>query len=150
VVNYKRVYRIYQEERLAMRRKKHKRFGAETCVPLVLPTRQNQLWTMDFTRPASERSFRALKLMDGFTREAPRIEVDTSLPRSRVVRMREEVALESRYPEAIQVDNGPEFIRQAVDQWACAHGVALRFIKPGQRVQNAFIESFNEKSGTNA
>jgi integrase-like protein len=56
-----------------------------------------------------------------------------------------EVAQERGYPEAIQVDNGPEFISQAVDQWAYAHGVALHFIEPGQLVQNAFIESFNGK-----
>jgi putative transposase len=147
VVNHKRVYRIYREEGLAVRRKKCKRFRAAARVPLVLPTRENQLWTMDFTRDslANGRPFRTLNLMDGFTRESPRIEVDTSLPGSRVVRMLEEVAQERGYPEAIQVDNGPEFISQAVDQWAYAHGVALHFIEPGQPVQNAFIESFNGK-----
>ena len=120
VVNHKRVYRIYREEGLAMRRKKRKRFRAEARVPLALPTRENQLWTMDFTRDglASGRNFRTLNLMDGFTRESPRIEVDTSLPGSRVVRMLEEVAQQRGYPEAIQVDNGPEFVSQAVDQWA--------------------------------
>src|ERR1035437_1216656 len=81
MVNHKRVYRLYQEEGLAMRRKKRKRFRAEARVPLALPTRENQMWTMDFTRDtlASGRKFRTLNLMDGFTREAPRIEVDTSL-----------------------------------------------------------------------
>jgi putative transposase len=147
VVNHKRVYRIYQEEGLAMRRKKRKRFRSEARVPLVLPTRENRMWTMDFTRDslASGRKFRTLNLMDGFTRQAPRIEVDTSLPGSRVVRMLEEVAQERGYPEAIQVDNGPEFISRAVDQWAYAHSVALHFIEPGKPVQNAFIESFNGK-----
>jgi putative transposase len=147
VVNHKRVCRIYREEGLAMGRKKRKRFRSEARVPLVLPTRENQLWTMDFTRDslASGRLFRTLNLMDGFTRESPRIEVDTSLPGSRVVRMLEEVAQERGYPEAIQVDNGPEFISQVVDQWAYAHDVALHFIEPGKPVQNAFIESFNGK-----
>src|ERR1017187_6109612 len=72
VVNHKRVYRIYREEGLAMRRKKRKRFRAEARVPLVLPTRENQMWTMDFTRDslASGRPFRTLNLMDGSTREA--------------------------------------------------------------------------------
>jgi len=147
VVNHKRVYRIYREEGLAMRQKKRKRFRAEARVPLVLPTRENQLWTMDFTRDslASGRNFRTLNLMDGLTREAPGIEVDTSLPGSRVVRMLDGVAQERGYPEAIQVDNGPEFISREVDQWAYAHGVALHFIEPGKPVQNAFIESFNGK-----
>src|SRR5258708_4750674 len=102
---------------------------------------------MDFTRDtlASGRKFRTLNLMDGYTREAPRIEVDTSLPGLRVVRMLEGVAQQRGYPGAMQVDNGPEFISRAVDQWAYAHGVALHFIDPGKPVQNAFIESFNGK-----
>ncbi len=147
VVNHKRVYRIYREEGLGMRQKKRKRFRAQARVPLVLPTRENQLWTMDFTRDslASGQSFRTLNLMDGLTREAPEIEVDTSLPGSRVVRMLDAVAQERGYPEAIQVDNGPEFLSREVDQWAYAHGVALHFIEPGKPVQNAFIESFNGK-----
>lgn len=146
-VNHKRVYRIYREEGLAMRQRKRKRFRAEARVPLVLPTRADQVWTMDFTRDtlAHGRKFRTLNLMDGFTREAPRIEVDTSLPGLRVVRVLEGVAQERGYPKAIQVDNGPEFISRAVDQWAYAHGVALHFIEPGKPVQNAFIESFNGK-----
>lgn len=145
VVNHKRVYRLYREEGLAMRRRKRKRFRAEARVPLALPTRANQVWTMDFTRDslASGRTFRTLNLMDGYTREAPRIEVDTSLPGLRVVRVLDGVAQERGVPEAIQVDNGPEFISRAVDQWAYAHGVALHFIEPGKPVQNAFIESFN-------
>jgi hypothetical protein len=59
-----------------MRRKKRKRFRAEARVPLVLPTGENKLWTMDFTREtlASGRKFRTLNLMDRFSREAPRID----------------------------------------------------------------------------
>jgi putative transposase len=147
VVNHKRVYRLYREEGLAMGRRKGKRFRAEARVPLVLPTRANQMWTMDFTRDslASGRKFRTLNLMDGYTREALWIEVDTSLPGLRVVQVLEKVAEERGLPEAIQVDNGPEFISRVVDQWAYAHGVALHFIEPGKPVQNAFIESFNGK-----
>ena len=147
VVNHKRVYRLYRDEGLSMRRRKGKRFRTEARVPLVSPARANQMWTMDFTRDslASGRKFRTLNLMDGYTREALCIEVDTSLPGLRVVQVLERVALERGLPEAIQVDNGPEFISQVVDQWAYAHGVALHFIDPGKPVQNAFIESFNGK-----
>ena len=153
-VNHKRVYRLYREEGLAMRPRKRKRFRTEARAPLVLPTRANQVWTMDFTKDelaprgsglASGRKFRTLNLMDGYTREAPAIEVDTSLPGPRVVRVLEQVKQERGVPEAIQVDNGPEFISRAVDQWAFANGVVLHFIEPGKPVQNAFIESFNGK-----
>jgi putative transposase len=141
------VYRLYREEGLAMRRRKGKRFRAAARVPLALPTQANQMWTMDFTRDslASGRKFRTLNLMDGFTREALWIEVDTSLPGVRVVQVLERVAQERGLPKAIQVDNGPEFISRAVDQWAYANDVALHFIDPGKPVQNAFIESFNGK-----
>jgi putative transposase len=147
VVNHKRVYRLYREEGLAMQRRKSKRFRAEARVPLELPARVNQMWTMDFTRDSltSRRKFRTLNLMDGYTREALWIEVDNSLPGLRVVRVLERVAQERGLPEAIQVDNGPEFISRAVDQWAYTNGVALHFIDPGKPVQNAFIESFNGK-----
>jgi len=147
VVNHKQVYRLYREEGLAMRRRKSKRFRAEARVPLVLPTRANQMWTMDFTRDslASGRKFRTLNLMDGYTREALWLKMDTSLPGLRVAQVLERVAQERGLPETIQVDNGPEFISRVVDQWAYANGVALHFIDPGKPVQNAFIESFNGK-----
>ena len=147
VVNHKRVYRLYREERLAMRQRKSRRFRAEARVPLALPTQANQMWTMDFTRDslANGRKFRTLNLMDGYTREALWIEVDTSLPGVRVVQVLERVAQQRGSPTAIQVDNGPEFISRAVDQWAYANDVALHFIEPGKPVQNAFIESFNGK-----
>ena len=147
VVNHKRVHRIYREEGLAMRRKEAKRLRAIARAPLERPTRANQVWTMDFTkdRLASGRSFRTLNLMDGYTREALWIEVDTSLPGERVVRVLEWLKQMRGVPEVIQVDNGPEFVSQAVDQWAFANGVRLHFIEPGKPVQNAFIESFNGK-----
>ena len=107
IVNHKRVYRLYQEEGLAMRRRKGKRLRAQARVPLELPTRTNQMWTMDFTRDslANGRKFRTLNLMDGYTREALWIEVDTSLPGLRVVQVLERVVQERGRPETIQVDN---------------------------------------------
>ena len=87
-VNHKRVYRLYREEGLAMQRRRRKRYRAEARVPLALPTRANEVWTMDYTHDelAGGRKFRTLNLMDGYTREALRIEPDTSLPGLRVVR----------------------------------------------------------------
>jgi len=146
-VNHKRVYRLYSEEGLSVRHRQRKRLKAVARNPLLLPTRPNQVWTMDFTHDnlASGRKFRTLNLMDGFTRQAPRIEVDTSLPGLRVVRVLEQVARQRGYPQAIQVDNGPEFISRVVDQWAFEHHVELHFIAPGKPTQNAHIESFNGK-----
>jgi transposase InsO family protein len=51
--------------------------------------------------------------------------------------------LPAALPKTIVVDNGPEFISNALDKWAYERGVTLHFIKPGTPTQNAFIESFN-------
>jgi putative transposase len=146
-VNHKRVHRIYREEGLAMRRKEAKPLRAAARALRELPAPANQLWTMDFTKDhlASGRNFRTLNLMDGYTRKALWIEVDTSLPGQRVVRVLEWLKQTRGVPGVIQVDNGPEFISRAVDQWAFANGVRLHFIEPAKPVQNAFIESFNGK-----
>lgn len=145
-VNRKRVYRVYREEGLAVRQRKRKRVAA-IRVPLVLPARPDELWTMDFTQDAlaSGRKFRTLNLMDGYTREALAIEVDTSLPGARVVRVLQRLQELGRAPERIQVDNGSEFVSRVVDQWAYAQGVALHFIRPGKPTDNGYIESFNGK-----
>ncbi|MGB9479447.1 MAG: IS3 family transposase [Candidatus Acidiferrum sp.] len=146
-VNHKRVYRLYREEGLAMQRRRRKKFRSEARVPLALPTRANEMWTMDYTHDemAGGRKFRTLNLMDGYTREALRIEPDTSLPGLRVVRVLEGLRERRGTPAAIQVDNGTEFTSRVVDQWAYPNQVALHFIERGKPTQNAFIESFNGK-----
>ena len=146
-VNHKRVYRLYREEGLAMQRRRRKRFRAEARVPLALPTRANEVWTMDYTHDelAGGRKFRTLNLMDGYTREALRIEPDTSLPGLRVVRILDLLRERRGIPAAIQVDNGTEFTSRVVDQWAHQNQVELHFIERGKPTQNALIESFNGK-----
>ena len=148
-VNHKRIFRLYREEKLSLRRKRgrrRKRAEGRALLP-PLPTAPDQAWTMDFTRDtlADGRLFRTLNLMDGCTREALEIEVDTSLPGGRVVRVLEGLKQKGRKPESIVVDNGPEFISQAVDRWAYENAVKLHFIDPGKPTQNGFIESFNGK-----
>jgi putative transposase len=148
-VNHKRVYRLYVEEKLGLRRKRGRRRmpTAAARLPLKLPLRSDQVWTMDFTQDAfaSGRRFRTLNLMDSFTRYALRIEVDTSLPGLRVVRALEELKGQGRKAEAIVIDNGTEFTSQVVDQWAHENQVQLQFITPGRPMENGFIESFNGK-----
>jgi putative transposase len=148
-VNHKRVYRLYVEEKLGLRRKRGRRRMPTTAarVPLKLPLRSDEVWTMDFTQDAfaSGRRFRTLNLMDGVTRYALRIEVDTSLPGLRVVRVLEELKEQGRKPEVIVIDNGTEFTSQVVGQWAYENQVQLHFITPGRPMENGFIESFNGK-----
>jgi putative transposase len=109
------------------------------------PQRTNQRWSMDFVTDSivTGRRFRALAIVDDYSRECPAIEVDTSLGGRRVVGVLERLALTRGLPEAITMDNGPEFVGRALDEWAYRTGVKLNFIRPGKPIENAFAESFN-------
>lgn len=112
----------------------------------MLPTRPNQQWGVDFVSDALAwgRRIRLFTAVDIFTREALaiEIEVDTSLPGGRVVRVVERWVAERGVPDEIVLDNGPELAGKALDQWAYERRVCLRFIEPGKPIQNAFVESF--------
>jgi len=94
---------------------------------------------------SSGRKLRTLNVVDDYTRECLAIEVDTSLPGARVVRVLERLVGERRRPRQIRTDNGPEFAGRALDQWCFAQGVEQHFIQPGKPMQNGYIESFNGK-----
>jgi putative transposase len=145
VVNHKRVLRLYQRAGLSLRRQKRKRMPSVARGMLGLPTRPNACWALDFVSDtlAWGRRIRCLTVVDCFTREAPAIELDTSLPSARVVRVLDALAEQRGLPNTLLLDNGPELTSRVLDQWAYEHGVELRFIDPGKPVQNAFIESFN-------
>ena len=146
-VNHKRVYRMYREEGLGVRRRKRKRMGAVERQALAIPVRPNERWSMDFISDAlSEgRKFRSLNIVDDFNRECLAAEVDTSITGVRVVRVMERLREQRGLPQILVTDNGPEFAGRALDVWAYEHGVKRHFIEPGKPVQNAFIESFNGK-----
>lgn len=146
VVNLKRVYRLYREERLMVRRHRAKHVMAPR-VPLSAPSQRNERWGMDFIHDAcvNGRRFRCLTMVDEFTRECPRIDADTSLPAVRVIAALEQLAGERGLPKSIVVDHGPEFISRALDIWAYRHGVELVFIRPGKPVENAYVESFHAR-----
>ena len=147
VVNHKRVHRIYKLEAMQLRRRRRKRVAATKRVPLAVPSRPNERWSMDFVSDtlASGRVFRTLNIVDDFTRECVAIEVDHSLPGLRVAQVLERLAATRGLPRTIVMDNGPEFAGRALDAWAYRRGLRLHFIEPGKPVQNAFIESFNGK-----
>ena len=100
---------------------------------------------MDFVHDSLSdgRVFRTFNVVDAYTRECHAIEVDTSLPAARVVRVLDKLVWLYGLPESLRVDNGPEFISTTLDAWASKHGVKLDFIQPGKPTQNAHVESFN-------
>lgn len=145
--NHKRVYRLYKAEGLCVRKKRRKRLATGPGNIRVLPGRPNERWSMDFMADAlaDSRRFRTLNIVDDYTRECVAIEVDTSLPGLRVVRVLETLAATRGLPKVITCDNGPEFTGKALDQWAFQAGVQINFIPPGKPTQNAYVESFNGK-----
>lgn len=147
VVNHKRIERIYRQERLSLRERKRKKLKAFARVPLPKPARANQQWSMDFIHDKlwCGRKFRSLSIVDTFTHECLALEVDTSLGGERVKRVLERLSYERGLPEAITVDNGPEFISQVMDEWAYRRGVKLDFIRPGKPTDNPYVESFHDK-----
>jgi putative transposase len=147
VVNHKRVHRIYREAGLQVRRRRRKRLTRADRVPLPVPRQRLERWSMDFTADtlADGRCFRTLNIVDEFTRECVAIEVDRSLPGLRVARVLDRLHAVIGVPPCIVVDNGPEFAGRTLDAWAYAHGVTLRFIRPGKPIENAYVESFNGK-----
>jgi len=146
-VNRKRVYRLYREMGLAVRRRKRKRIGIVERRPLPKPSLANQSWSMDFVSDglANGRRLRCLTVVDDCTRECLAIEVDTSITGTRVKAVMERLADLRGLPRSITVDHGPEFEGQVLDAWAYAANVQLAFIRPGKPNENAYIESFNGK-----
>jgi len=145
VVNHRKTERLYREEGLALRRKRKRKRAAGIRVVMAPPQRINERWSMDFVtdNTVTNRRFRALTIVDDYSRECPAIEVDTSLGGRRVVSVLDRLAETRGLPEVITIDNGPEFAGKALDEWAYRKGVRLNFIRPGKPIENAFVESFN-------
>lgn len=144
-MNHKRIYRIYTEEGLAVRTKKRKKLVSAVRVARPVATNPNERWSMDFVSDSLHdgRRFRALTLVDQFSRESPAIEVGRSIPGSQVVAVLERLATTVGLPKIITVDNGPEFTGRVLDEWAHRNGIKLDYIRPGKPTDNAYIESFN-------
>jgi putative transposase len=144
-VNKKRVHRIYVEERLQVRTKRRRKISSVKRVLPEKPKALNEGWSMDFVADQLTNGvrFRALTLVDNFSRECPFIEVGKSLKAEQVVGVLDHLGTTRGLPKTIIVDNGSEFISKALDHWAFTKGVKLHFIRPGKPTENAYVESFN-------
>jgi putative transposase len=144
-VNHKRVWRLYVDEGLQVRTKTRKKHQSSIRLPQTPATQPNERWSMDFVSDclADGRHFRALTVVDQYTRECPIIAADISLTGHKVAMHLERLRQEGRMAKMITVDNGSEFISKALDEWAYRQEVTLNFIRPGKPVENGFIESFN-------
>ena len=143
-VNVKRVYRLYAEEGLAVRRRKRKRLVRERAEAPRLQ-RPNEEWAMDFIVDglANGRMVRILSVVDAFTRECLALEADTSLGSGRVTRVLDRLIEERGQPESVRSDNGPEFTSRRMLGWAEERKISLVHIQPGRPMQNGHVESFH-------
>jgi putative transposase len=130
---------------LNVRRRVKRRIPERIKQPLVVPETIIQVWSMDFMCDSlvDGRRFRLLNIIDDYNRESLAIEVDTSLPSLRVIRVLQRLLETRGKPETIRVDNGPEFISDKLQLWCDEQQIHLQFIQPGKPVQNAFVERNN-------
>jgi putative transposase len=143
--NHKRVHRVYCALRLNIRRRTKKRLPSRDPQPLMIPAAPNQVWSADFMSDALYCGvrFRTFNVLDDFNRELLAIEIDTSLPGERLVRVFEQLRDSRGLPDMLRTDNGPEFLGERFSGWCEEHGIFIDYIEPGKPNQNAYIERFN-------
>jgi putative transposase len=144
-LNRKKLYRLYREERLTVRKRGGRKRALGTRAPMVVPQGQNLRWSLDFVMDTmvSGRRFRILTLVDDFTRECLGLVADTSLTGLRVARELDRIAEMRGYPCMLVSDNGTELTSNAILTWQQERGVEWHYIAPGKPMQNGFVESFN-------
>lgn len=144
-LNHKKLFRLYREERLTVRRRGGRKRALGTRAPLALPQGSNQRWSLDFVADQllDGRRFRVLVVVDDFTRECLALVVDSSLSGLRVARELDALVLTRGRPLMIVSDNGTELTSRAILQWQEDHAVAWHYIAPGKPMQNGFVESLN-------
>lgn len=145
VVNHKKLFRLYREEKLSVRRRGGRKRAIGTRAPMLVPLRPNERWSLDFVSDqfTDGRRFRVLAIVDDCTRENLALVADTSLSGVRVARELDRLITERGRPKMIVSDNGSEFTSNAILAWADQARIEWHYIAPGKPMQNGFIESFN-------
>jgi putative transposase len=145
LVNHKKLFRLYREERLAVRRRGGRKRAIGARAPMTVPMVPNDRWSLDFVSDqlTDGRRFRILTVVDDCTRECLALVADTSLSGTRVARELDRLVIERGKPKMMVSDNGSELTSNAILTWADQSRIAWHYIAPGKPMQNAFIESFN-------
>jgi len=145
--NHKKVYRLYRDSALSVRKRRRRKLVMVDRQALYVPSRPNEVWSIDFVMDAlaSGRRIKCLTIVDDFTRECLDIAVDFGISGEYVSHVLEQIGQFRGLPGAIRTDQGPEFTSRALDRWAYGRGVGLKLIAAGKPTQNAYIESFNGK-----
>lgn len=140
------MYRLYCEEQLQLRSKLPKR-RKMLVVRRERPQAHaaNDVWSMDFVADqlANGMRFRALTVVDIFTREALAIEIGQRLGGEDVVAVLNRLSAQRRAPKYLFVDNGSEFSGRLLDLWAYHCKARIDFSRPGKPTDNCYVETFN-------
>jgi len=146
-INHKRVYRLYSNANLPVRKRKKAKRPMSERVPLQIAQQVHEVWSRDFVSDslASGRRIKCLTVADDFSHECVDIAVDDGISGQYVTRILDRAAIFRGYPDAVRTDNGPEFTSRAFMAWALRHGIRHILIEPGRPMQNGYIESFNGK-----
>ncbi len=145
--NHKKLYRIYTDLKLNIRRRCRRRLPARVKQTLHKPETINQVWSIDYMSDAlwDGRKFRLLNIVDDYNREVLHIEVDISLSTIRLIRSLEYLKEFRGLPQMIRVDNGPEFISAKLDMWCREQKITLIFIQPGKPMQRCLCGTMQRK-----
>ncbi|MBY5897083.1 IS3 family transposase [Rhizobium leguminosarum] len=140
-----RIYRLYREEGLSVRKRKARRRAVGTRAPILVEAKANARWSLDFVHDqfACGRRFRVLNVVDDVTRECLAAIPDTSISGRRVARELTTLIERRGKPDMIVSDNGTEFTSNAILAWSKDHKVEWHYIAPGKPTQNGYVESFN-------
>ncbi|ARW18457.1 Insertion element IS407 uncharacterized 31.7 kDa protein (plasmid) [Komagataeibacter europaeus] len=147
VMNHKKLFRLYREEGLSVRKHGGRKRAMGTRSPMMLPDGPNQRWSLDFVSDAlnNGRRFRVLTVVDDYTRECLALVADTSLPGERLGRELDRIGEQRGFPMMIVRDNRTEMTSNAIEAWQEKRSVLWHYIAPGNPQQNGFIESFNRR-----
>lgn len=143
--NHKRVYRVYLQMGLNLRRRTKRVLPKRIARPISVQAEANKQWALDFMHDTlyCGKRYRTLNVIDEGTRECLAIEVDTSLPAGRVTRVLARLKAERGLPAQIRVDSGPELIAAEFFDWCESNGIEVAYIQLGKPQQNGFVERFN-------
>ena len=151
-MNHKKLYRLYREEGLAVRRRRSRKRATATRAPITIPQAANQRWSLDFAADVLSwgRRFRVLAIVDDFTREALGLVVDTSIGGRRVVRELDALIARRGRPAMIVSDNGPELASRAVLEWTKRTGTLWHHIRPASQPKTPWSRASSAGSATSA
>lgn len=142
-----RIYRLYSEEGLTVRKRKARRKALGTRAPILIEARANARWSLDFVHDqfACGRRFRILNVVDDVTRECLAAIPDTSISGRRVARELTARIERRGKPEMIVSDNGTELTSNAILKWCAEHKIEWHYIAPGRPMQNGFCRELQRQ-----